>query len=211
MIQKFTFNPLGENTYIVWCSETKKAAIIDAGNYDSRENIILKEFIDKNELQITHLLGTHAHIDHIFGNWWVKQTYNVPYYLHADDVKMIERSETMASLWNLNYTPSPAPDSFLVHGQSLMIGNLELKVRFVPGHAPGHVIFICEQENYAVVGDTIFQGSIGRTDLPGGNHAQLLQKIREEIFTLPATMTLHCGHGESTTVEFEMQHNPFFR
>jgi glyoxylase-like metal-dependent hydrolase (beta-lactamase superfamily II) len=116
----------------------------------------------------------------------------------------------MASLWNLNYTPSPAPDVFLTHGQSLKIGNMELVVRFVPGHAPGHVIFVCEQENYAVVGDTIFQGSIGRTDLPGGNHAQLLQKIREEIFTLPATMELHCGHGDSTTVDREIQQNPFF-
>jgi hydroxyacylglutathione hydrolase len=210
-IKAFTFNPLGENTYILWDPTTKDAAIIDAGMYDRNECNLITQFLEENQLKLKYLLGTHAHIDHIFGNWFIKQEFpNVPYLLHEDDVKMIQRSETMAALWNLNYTPSPLPDAFIKHGDSISLGNLNLEVRFVPGHAPGHVIFINTQENFAAVGDCVFQGSIGRTDLPGGNHELLLDKIRTEIFTLPEDMELFCGHGPSTTVGREINTNPFF-
>jgi len=211
LIQSFTFNPLGENTYVIWDETTLEAAIIDAGMYSREECETVKNFLDSKDLKLKYLWGTHAHIDHIFGNWWIKQEFpEVPYYLHADDIKMIQRSETMAALWNLNYTPSPEPDSHLSHKQVLQLGKSNYEVRFVPGHAPGHVIFVNFDANFAVVGDCIFQGSIGRTDLPGGNHEQLLQKIEEEIFTLPANMQLFCGHGPSTSVEREIQYNPFF-
>ncbi len=210
-IHAFTFNPLGENTYIVWDEFSKEAAIIDAGMYDRNECNQITDFLSQNQLQLKYLLGTHAHIDHIFGNWFIKQEFpDVPYLLHADDVKMIQRSETMAALWNLNYTPSPLPDQFINHGDSINLGQTVLKIRFVPGHAPGHVIFINESENFSVVGDCVFQGSIGRTDLPGGNHDLLLEKIRTEIFTLPEDMNLFCGHGPSTTVSREINTNPFF-
>ena len=210
-IKAFTFNPLGENTYILWDESTKVAAIIDAGMYDRNECNQISDFISQNQLNLQLLLGTHAHIDHIFGNWFVKQEFpNVPYLLHEEDVKMIQRSETMAALWNLNYTPSPLPDRYVNHGDTVNLGNSTLKIRFVPGHAPGHVIFINEAENFAVVGDCVFQGSIGRTDLPGGNHELLLEKIRTEIFTLPEDMELFSGHGPSTTVGREINTNPFF-
>ncbi len=211
MIQSFTFNPLGENTYIVWDETSREAAIIDAGMYNREECDTIRTFLDSKQLKLKALWGTHAHIDHIFGNWWIKQEFpEISYHLHADDIKMIDRSETMAALWNLNYTPSPQPDVLLNHGDQLNLGKTTFEVRFVPGHAPGHVIFVNHASDFAVVGDTVFQGSIGRTDLPGGNHAQLLQKIREEIFTLSATMTLHCGHGPATTVAQEKSNNPFF-
>jgi glyoxylase-like metal-dependent hydrolase (beta-lactamase superfamily II) len=210
-IKAFTFNPLGENTYIIWDDLSKDAAIIDAGMYDRNECSQISDFIAQNQLTLKFLLGTHAHIDHIFGNWYIKQEFpNVPYLLHEDDVKMIQRSETMAALWNLNYTHSPLPDRFINHGDTVTLGNITLRIRFVPGHAPGHVIFINEAENFAVVGDCVFQGSIGRTDLPGGNHDLLLEKIRTEIFTLPEEMELFCGHGPSTTVKREINTNPFF-
>ena len=211
MIQTFTFNPLGENTHVIWCDQTLKAAIIDAGMYDRNECEVIKNFLNENKLELTLLLGTHAHIDHIFGNWWIRQAYpDVPYYLHPDDIPMIERSETMAAIWNLNYTPSMLPDNFLNHGDQISLGKMQLDVRFVPGHAPGHVIFINTSENWAIVGDTVFQGSIGRTDLPGGNHELLLNKIQSEIFTLPENMVLLPGHGPKTTVAHEKSHNPFF-
>jgi len=211
MIQTFTFNPLGENTHVIWCDQTLKAAIIDAGMYDRNECEVIKNFLNENKLELTLLLGTHAHIDHIFGNWWIRQEYpDVPYYLHPDDIPMIERSETMAAIWNLNYTPSMLPDNFLNHGDQISLGKMQLDVRFVPGHAPGHVIFINTSENWAIVGDTVFQGSIGRTDLPGGNHELLLNKIQSEIFTLPENMVLLPGHGPKTTVAHEKSHNPFF-
>lgn len=210
-IKAFTFNPLEENTYIVWDEISKDAAIIDAGMYDRNECSQISDFISQNQLNLKYLLGTHAHIDHIFGNWFIKQEFpNVPYLLHEDDVKMIQRSETMAALWNLNYTPSPLPDEFINHGDTVTLGNITFRIRFVPGHAPGHVIYINDAENFAVVGDCVFQGSIGRTDLPGGNHELLLEKIRTEIFTLPEEMELFCGHGPSTTVKREINTNPFF-
>jgi glyoxylase-like metal-dependent hydrolase (beta-lactamase superfamily II) len=210
-LQSFCFNPLQENTYLIWCEKTLDCAIVDAGMYDSAEQKLLQDFIESNNLTPTMLLGTHAHIDHIFGNWWVKQIYDLPYYLHPADVVMIDRSETMAALWNLKYTPSPLPTNDLSHGDIISIGASELQVRFVPGHAPGHVIFIDLAGEQVLVGDTIFRGSIGRTDLPGGNHEQLLKNIEAQIFTLPNNYTLYSGHGPSTTVGFEKENNPFFQ
>ncbi len=209
-LHRFTFNPFQENTYIVWCEDTLECAIIDPGNYDSHDHAQIKSFIEKHQLVPKFILGTHAHIDHIFGNWWVKQEYNIPYYLHEEDIVMIHRSETMSALWNLNYNQSPLPDHYLNHQDTIQIGNGTFEVRFVPGHAPGHVIFISHDDAFAIVGDTIFQGSIGRTDLPGGNHDLLLQKIKEEIFTLPENYTLFPGHGLDTTVNAEINTNPFF-
>ncbi|MFN5260274.1 MAG: MBL fold metallo-hydrolase [Bacteroidota bacterium] len=210
-LQSFCFNPLQENTYLIWCEHTLHCAIVDAGMYDSSEHKQLQDFIETNNLKPTHLLGTHAHIDHIFGNWWVKQIYDLPYYLHPADVVMIDRSETMAALWNLKYTPSPLPTNDLSHGDVIAIGASELQVRFVPGHAPGHVIFVDEVGSQAIVGDTVFRGSIGRTDLPGGNHEQLLQNIEAQIFSLQEQYVLHSGHGSSTTVGYEKANNPFFQ
>ncbi len=209
-IKSFTFNPLQENTYVIWCEDTQNCAIVDAGNYDNAENKELRNFILENSLIPTLLLGTHAHIDHIFGNWYVKQEWNIPYLLHREDIPMLDRSITMAALWNLNYTPSTLPDAFLEAGQILTLGKCELEVRFVPGHAPGHVIFVNHEDRWVIGGDTLFRGSIGRTDLPGGNHKLLLDKITQEIFTLPEDYTIFSGHGPETNVGFEKTNNPFF-
>lgn len=209
-IHSFTFNPLQENTYLLWDENSSEAAIVDAGNYNSTENAILKSFIEQHELKPVYLLGTHAHIDHVFGNWFVKQTWNVPYLLHKDGIPMFHRSEQMAALWGLNYTPSPMPDQHIEHLQNITLGNSELEIRLVPGHAPGHVIFINHADRWVVGGDTLFKGSIGRTDLPGGDHELLLQKIREEMFVLPDDYVVYSGHGPETHIGFERLHNPFF-
>lgn len=195
---------------MIWCEDTLDCAIIDAGNYNSSENQILKEFIESHNLQPVALLGTHAHIDHIFGNWYVKKTWDIPYYLHEEDVPMFHRSEQMAALWNLSLTPSPMPDHFLQHGEILKMGHDELEVRFVPGHAPGHVVFISHKDGWVVGGDTLFNGSIGRTDLPGGNHPLLLKNIQEQLFTLPDNYIVYSGHGPETRIGHEKMHNPFF-
>lgn len=210
LLKSFCFNPLQENTYVIWDENSLECAIVDAGNYDSAENQELKDFIQQNGLKPTMLLGTHAHIDHVFGNWYVKQEWNLPYYLHQDDLPMFGRSEQMAALWSLAYTPGPMPDHYLQHGDKLQLGETELEVRFVPGHAPGHVVFIQHAGKTVLGGDTLFRGSIGRTDLPGGNHDLLLQKIREELFSLPEDYTVYSGHGPETTIGFEKAHNPFF-
>ncbi|MEY4003514.1 MAG: hypothetical protein RIT07_1556 [Bacteroidota bacterium] len=204
----FEFSPFAENTYVLTGSEGH-CLIVDPGCYGASEEIIITDYINTHKLTPVALLNTHAHIDHIFGNYYVKQKWNVPLYLSKLDIPLFERAESMAALWNLQYTPSPHPDEDL-HPGTLTIAGLELEVRHVPGHAPGHMVFIHHESKIVFCGDTLFQGSIGRTDLPGGNHEQLLQSIREQLFTLPDDFTLHCGHGPSTTVGHERVHNPFF-
>ena len=187
--------------------------LIDCGLFQGYKQLRLRNWspLTVDPADIDAVILTHAHIDHVFGNWCVKQIYDLPYYLHPDDVVMIDRSETMAALWNLKYTPSPLPTNDLSHGDTITVGESQLQVRFVPGHAPGHVIFVDDIGSQAIVGDTVFRGSIGRTDLPGGNHEQLLQNIEAQIFSLPEQYTLHSGHGPSTTVGYEKAHNPFFQ
>ncbi len=209
-IQRFTFNPLQENTYVLWCEDSRECVVVDAGMYDRSEQEEMRQFISNHNLSPIALWGTHAHIDHIFGNQWFLDTYKVPYHLHPADLPMIERSKAMAAVWNLNYYESPLPDHELKHGQTLLIGKQELEVRFVPGHAPGHVAFCNHHEKWAVVGDTLFAGSIGRTDLPGGNHDQLFACIEQELFSLPDDFQLHPGHGPATSVGQEKARNPFF-
>jgi glyoxylase-like metal-dependent hydrolase (beta-lactamase superfamily II) len=204
----FEFSPFAENTYVL-IGENQQCIIIDPGCYGASEEIQLSDYIQQHQLTPVALLNTHAHIDHIFGNYYVKQKWNVPIYLSHLDIPLFERAESMAALWNLQYTPSPMPDIDLQPGE-LTLAGLTLEVRHVPGHAPGHMVFIHHDSKNVICGDTLFQGSIGRTDLPGGNHEQLLSSIREQLFTLPDDYTLHCGHGPSTTVGHERAHNPFF-
>lgn len=209
-IKKFTFSPLQENTYILF-DETKECIIVDPGCYNTTEETALCNFIEMHQLKPVLLLNTHAHIDHIFGNHFVKIKYQIPFGLHSDDIPLFERAEAMAKLWNLNYSPSPLPDFDLKNKREIAFGSSELEIRFAPGHAPGHVIFYHSQKELAVVGDTVFKGSIGRTDLPWGDHQTLLNSIQNQIFTLPDSTILYSGHGPETTVISEKQFNPFFQ
>lgn len=207
-LKVFTFNAFQENTYVLW-NANKEAVIIDPGNSNTEENAELSLFIANNNLKPVALLLTHAHIDHILGIDYVYRTYSLTPRLHLEDAFTFALADRSAEMWQIPYTPGPQPNYFDTLND-FDFGDLKLKVRFVPGHAKGHVIFINAKENYAIVGDTIFKGSIGRTDLPGGDHEELLSKIQSEIFTLPADMELHPGHGPFTTVEFEKENNPFF-
>jgi len=207
-IQCFEFSPFAENTYVITGTD-RQCLIVDPGSYGASEEIKLTEYIEANGLTPVALLNTHAHIDHIFGNHYVKHKWNVPLYLSPLDIPLFERAESMAALWNLKYTPSPLPDEDLTPGE-LTLAGITLEVRHVPGHAPGHMVFIHHESKNVLCGDTLFQGSIGRTDLPGGNHEQLLQNIREQLFSLPDDYALLSGHGSATSVGEERAHNPFF-
>jgi glyoxylase-like metal-dependent hydrolase (beta-lactamase superfamily II) len=206
----FEFSPFAENTYVL-SAPSGECLIIDPGCYTATEEITLKQFIENSAFTPKALLNTHAHIDHIFGNRFVKDTWKLPLYLSDLDIPLFERADQMAALWGLSFAGSPHPDENLVHGQILQLADDELEVRFVPGHAPGHMVFVSHSNEFAICGDTLFAGSIGRTDLPGGNHELLLQSIREQLFTLPDHYTLYPGHGPSTTVGAERKSNPFFQ
>lgn len=206
-LHSFTFNPFSENTYIIEAGNGD-CAIVDPGNSNSAENAQLLEAIESTGLKPVMLLNTHAHIDHVFGNHWVKDRWDIALHLHKLDLPLLDRSVEMAKLWGLNYTPSPSPDAWLEPG-TITLGGEELEIRFVPGHAPGHVVFISHADKWIVAGDTLFNESIGRTDLPGGHHQTLLDSIQKELFTLPDDYTVWPGHGPETRIGHEKKFNPY--
>lgn len=207
-LKVFTFNAFQENTYLLWNAK-KEVIIIDPGNSDDYENRDLDNFIVENNLLPIDLLLTHAHIDHILGAAYVCNKYGLKPKLYFEDAYTFSLAQLSADKWQIPYSSCPEP-TYLNNLDDLVYADLTLKLRFVPGHSKGHIIFICDEVKKVIVGDTIFNGSIGRTDLPGGNHDELLTKIKSEIFTLPKDYELYPGHGPKTTVGYEIDNNPFF-
>ena len=207
-IRKFEFNPFGENTYVLY-DETHQCVIIDPGCYDRTEQEELSTFIEATELKVIMLLNTHCHVDHVLGNWYVKNKYNVKLYIHAKDEVVLKAVKVYAPNYGMFEYQETQPDEFLDEGMEVKFGNQVLKVLFVPGHAPGHIAFYHEQSHHLIGGDVLFYNSIGRTDLPGGNHHTLIESIHKKIFTLPDDVVVFPGHGPETTVGFEKKTNPF--
>ena len=208
ILKHWALNPFKENTYILY-DETKECVIIDPGNSNKSEDNLLQSFIDENDLKPKCVLLTHSHIDHVMGlKYWVDK-YKLDVYLHPLDNVIYENAEKTAQMYGLPYNPSFAEPKPL-DGHTFSFGSTELEIRFVPGHAPGHVVFIHHSTGKVVAGDTLFSGSIGRTDLAFGNHDQLIEKIKSELFSLPEHYQVHCGHGPYTTIGVEKSSNPFF-
>lgn len=207
-IKSFTFNPFQENTYVVY-DQSGLAAIIDPGCHTASERKELADFIEENSLKPSLLLNTHCHIDHVLGNHWVKNTYKIPLLIHAQEFPVLKSVEVYAPNYGFHGYISAEPDGFLEEGETIDIGREKLTILFVPGHSPGHVVFHHAASNRVIGGDTLFRGSIGRTDLPGGNHQQLLSKIKSVLFSLPEQTIIYSGHGPETTVGFEKENNPF--
>jgi glyoxylase-like metal-dependent hydrolase (beta-lactamase superfamily II) len=207
-IKSFTFNPFQENTYLIY-DNTREATLIDPGCFDSSEQLELLSFISQEKLKVVQLINTHCHVDHVLGNAWAKKTFGVRLGIHKNEIPVLKSVEVYAPTYGLTaYQPSEA-DYFLEEGEILQVGKEKLAIIFVPGHAPGHLVFYHEGSHQAIAGDTLFRGSIGRTDLPGGNHDLLLSKIKSELFTLPEKTTIYPGHGPETTIGFEKINNPF--
>ncbi|RMG76260.1 MAG: MBL fold metallo-hydrolase [Bacteroidetes bacterium] len=208
-VKVFTFNPFQENTYVLY-DETKEAAVIDPGCYFKEEKQALKSFIEQEDLRPVLLLNTHCHIDHVFGNRFVSQTYNILPQIHKEDLFLLRGIPQVADIYQIpNVELSPEPEQFLPDFGEITFGNTVLEIRFAPGHAPGHVIFIHHNTKTVIAGDVIFKGSIGRTDLPGGDYETLMQSINKQVLTLPDDYIIYSGHGEKTTVGEERVSNPF--
>lgn len=208
-IKSFTFNPFAENTYVLHDTESREAVIIDPGCYEKSEQEQLHQYISSHNLKVTMLLNTHCHIDHVLGNAWVKEKYGVKLYIHPEDKATLKSVEAYAPAYGFQtYTPSQA-DAWLKEGENIQLGSSTLEVLFVPGHAPGHVAFYQPGQQFCINGDCLFNGSIGRTDLPGGDFDTLIRSIREKLFSLPDQTVVYCGHGPSTTIGHEKKHNPF--
>jgi hydroxyacylglutathione hydrolase len=207
-IHSFVFSPFSENTYVLW-DETNEAVVIDPGCLDQREKEALVNFIAAKSLTVKLLLQTHAHLDHVFGSAFVKRKYGVKMLMHQSEVPILANVESRATLWGMRgYEPVEA-DEFIDESSVIKFGNATLNVLFVPGHAPGHVAFVNHDQKFVVGGDVLFRGSIGRTDFPLCNHADLMNSIKTKFLTLPDDYTVYPGHNEPTTIGYERKNNPF--
>jgi hydroxyacylglutathione hydrolase len=206
ILRRFEGGPFQENAYLVACPETGTAAAIDPGGGTD----LLIEALEREDWTLSSIILTHAHLDHVDGIPLLRRVRpDVPILLHPLDGPLYAAAPEQATLFGLELPSLPPVDRNLMPGETLRIGTAELTVEFAPGHAPGHVILRSEQEGLALVGDVIFRGSIGRTDLPGGDTRTLLSSIRERILTLPDETRLFPGHGPDTTVGAERRTNPF--
>lgn len=207
-IHTFAFNGFQENTYVL-TDKTNEAVIIDPGCYSASEQSELFNFITSNNLTPVKLLNTHCHIDHILGNNFVCTKFNIELYIHQLDLPTLHATTEYGHLYGFIVDKSPEPAHFLEDGDVVKFGNSTLQVLFTPGHAPGHVVFVNHEQRFVINGDVLFRGSIGRTDLPGGNHQTLIDSIKTKLFTLPDDYVVHTGHGPTTTIGYEKKHNPF--
>lgn len=208
-IKIFVFNPFQENTFILY-DDTKECIVIDAGCNEEYEFQQIDQFIQENNLQLKSVVNTHCHIDHIMGNAYLTKKYNVDSVAHKEDMPLIERSKDMAMAFGFEVEEPPVPNILVDEGDEIKFGNTVLQVRHVPGHSPGSIALYNENENYVIVGDVLFAGSIGRTDLPGGDYDTLISSIQNKLFTLKDDVVVYPGHGEKTTIEQEKNTNPFF-
>lgn len=209
-IQRFVCNMISENTYVV-SDETGEAVIIDCGAYDTDEQTDIKTYIERNNLRPVRFIATHGHVDHNFGSKFVYDTWGLKLNIHAADEALITQLPQQAvSLLGLSMTADDfAPVGAYLHADDIItFGHHRLTILETPGHTPGGVFYYCEAEKVAFSGDTLFQGSIGRTDLPGGSMFMLIQSLRM-ISQLPDDTTVYPGHGEASTIGHEVASNPY--
>jgi len=207
-IKKFTFNPVQENTLVVY-DETNECVIVDAGCYFENECNELDRFIAEKQLKPVRLINTHCHFDHIMGVSHCRAKYHLPFEAHADEAILVEHVVDFGDRFGIPMEPIDAPDAFFREGDQIAFGNSYLEVIESPGHSPGGVVFYNPEEKILIAGDVLFYGSIGRTDLPGGSYEQLTRNIRTKLLILPEETIVYCGHGPETTIGFEKKNNPF--
>ncbi len=207
-VKSFEFSPIQENTYVLY-NDNNECAIIDPGCYYPNEVDELKRFIHQNKLTPILLLNTHCHLDHVFGNKAISEAYNLTLHLHKNEQKVLEFAPTSGLMYNLPFDNYTGDFIFLEHGDVVKIGTDELNVLLTPGHSPGSISFYNAVNGFVIGGDVLFKNSVGRSDLPGGNHDTLIESIKTQILTLPPQTIVYSGHGPQTTVGVEMANNPY--
>lgn len=206
----FTFNPFEENTYII-ANEHKQCWIVDPGMFDEREIAVVKDYITKNNLQPQGIINTHAHIDHILGVQEMMDSYNIPFGIHKDEQPVLDRAQDTAAMFGFRLPSVPKQTHYITEAEPLKLGDDTLQVFLTPGHSPGSISFYYAPGKWVISGDVLFSGSIGRTDLPGGNFDTLISSIRTHLFTLPDDTQVLSGHGPATTIGDEKADNPFLK
>ncbi len=208
-IATLTFNPIQENTYVLW-DETLECAVVDAGNASDRENERLRRFIEEHGLTPRLAVNTHGHFDHVLGVEWLRRTYGIPFALSARDLFLVEHARTSGSVYGVPVGPMPERVDLDLDGlDEVRFGRTALRVVPTPGHTPGHVALYEPLSKTLFTGDTLFRESIGRTDLPGGNYSWIMRSILDRILPLGDDVRLLPGHGPESTIGHETLYNPF--
>jgi len=208
LVKTLVFNPFSENTFLLY-DETKECIIVDPGCYTSEEQEHLKHVINKESLKPVKLINTHCHIDHVLGNSFVKDTYNLPLEIPINDKETLAAVPAYAATYGFPGYIHADADSFIQTNDLISFGDSELKALFVPGHTKGHIALVSTESKICIGGDILFDGSIGRTDLPGGDFDTLINSIHAQLFSLPDDTVVYPGHGPTTTIGHEKKTNPF--
>ncbi len=207
-VNTFPYNDFQINTYVL-TADNKDCIIIDPGCYYAEEKQHFLNFIEKNKLSPKLLVNTHGHVDHVAGNSFVNENFDIQVAAHKDDEFLMQNAELQGMMFGFNIIRPPAIEIYLDEGDTIDFDNDKLNIIHLPGHSPGSIAILSKKNNFIIVGDVLFKNSIGRTDFQGGNHETLIKSIKEKILPLNDQMTVYSGHGPSTTVGFEKNTNPF--
>jgi glyoxylase-like metal-dependent hydrolase (beta-lactamase superfamily II) len=209
-VQAFTFNDFQENTYVLY-DESLSCIIIDPGCNNEQEETMLSSFISEHKLTPVGLLNTHCHIDHILGNKYITEKYSLELIAHEGEIPVLQSGIMVSQMYGIPYNQSPEISSYLKGGDVYTFGNTNLQVLYTPGHSPASISFYNAVDKILIAGDVLFQNSIGRTDLPGGNFDTLIHSIKSKFWELPDETIVYSGHGPATTIGNEKTHNPFLQ
>jgi hydroxyacylglutathione hydrolase len=206
----FTFNPFSENTYLLY-GDNKDCIIFDPGCSNQLEEQTILTFIEEKQLRPVRLILTHAHIDHVLGVRFAANKFNLKLEMHRSDLAVYESAGNIAKMYGIPFQQGPQPEVFLDENCTIDIDGISLEIFHTPGHSPGSICFYCKKNNFVIGGDVLFNGSIGRTDLPGGDFETLSRSIKTKLYSLPDNTRVFSGHGESTLIGNEKLNNPFVK
>lgn len=207
-IKSFEFSPIQENTYIIY-NEFKECALIDPGCYFDHEKEAMAAFIEEMQLKPVMLLNTHCHLDHVFGNKFLADKYDLKLQIHIKEKPVLDYAPVSGLTYNMPFDNYTGEIVYLNEYDNIRLGTDVLKVLLTPGHSPGSLSFYCEKQQFVISGDALFYRSIGRTDLPLGDHQTLIDSIKRELLTLPGDTKVYSGHGPVTDIASEKKLNPF--
>lgn len=208
-VYTFVFNDFSENTYLVYDEDSRDTLVIDPGCNSSYEENIISEHITHLSLVIKSIINTHVHLDHIFGNHFFVNKFNVPLLCHKDDEFLYEIQPQQAANYGIRMNKSPLPSGYLKEDDEIRLGESVLKILHTPGHSPGGICLYSENDKICFSGDLLFREGVGRTDLWKGDYFKLVESIEDKVFLLPDDTVVYSGHGEPTTIGYEKENNPF--